>query len=68
MEVLSPSGECGFVVEPFDEGAYADVLRKIAAMSDEESKRLRINGIDKRKQYRPEVISEKWKVLFDSLF
>ena len=68
VEVLSPSGECGFVVEPFDEGAYADVLRKIAAMSDEESKRLRINGIDKRKQYRPEVISEKWKVLFDSLF
>ena len=55
-------------MEPFDEGAYADVLRKIAAMSDEESKRLRINGIDKRKQYRPEVISEKWKVLFDSLF
>ena len=36
VEVLSPSGECGFVVEPFDEGAYADVLRKIAAMSEEE--------------------------------
>ena len=67
VDVLSPDGECGFLVKPFDENAYATILKKIASCSDEDLRSIRVNGINKRRQYSPEIISHKWKVLFDSL-
>lgn len=67
VDVLSPDGECGFLVKPFDENAYATILKKIASCSDEDLRSIRENGINKRRQYSPEIISHKWKVLFDSL-
>lgn len=66
-DVLSPNGKCGFLVKPFDENAYATVLKKIASCREVDLRSIRINGINKRKQYSPEIISHKWKVLFDSL-
>ena len=66
-EILSPDGECGFIVSPYDEDAYADILLRIASMTDEEQMRVRRNAVEKRLQYVPEVIAEKWKSLFDSL-
>ncbi len=66
-EILSPSGQCGFAVSPFDEDEFAATLLKIASLSEDELRSLRINGMEKRRQYLPEVIAEKWKVLFDSL-
>lgn len=66
-EILAPEEECGFVVPPFDEEKYAETLVKVASLSEEDSLRIRINGVRKRSGYTPEVIAEKWKALFDSL-
>lgn len=66
-EILSPDGECGFIVPPFDEDAFADTLLKIALMSDDEKMKVRRNSVAKRKKYHPESIAAKWKVMFDSL-
>jgi glycosyltransferase involved in cell wall biosynthesis len=67
-EILSPDGECGFVVPPFDEVEYEKTLLKIAAMSDEEKLKIRKNAVAKRLNYTPEVIAEKWRRLFDLLY
>ena len=66
-EILSPDGECGFIVPPFDEDAYAETLLKVASLSEDEHLRLRRNSIEKRARYVPEMIAEKWKSLFDQL-
>ncbi len=66
-EILSPEGECGFIVPPFDEDAYAEVLLKIASMDEVALLKIRQNSVRKRLQYVPELIAEKWRVLFDSL-
>lgn len=66
-EILEPDGECGFIVPPFDEDAYAETLLKIASSSEDELLRLRRNSIEKRARYAPEMIAEKWKTLFDQL-
>lgn len=66
-EILSPEGECGFAVSPFDEDRYADVLLNIASMNDDELLKIRQNAVRKRLQYIPENIAQKWKVLFDDL-
>lgn len=66
-EILSPSGDCGFVVPPFDEKAYADTLRHIASMDAGEELRIRTRSVEKRRQYTPALIAEKWKELFDTL-
>ena len=66
-EVLSPSGGCGFIVPAFDEEEYAQQLLRIAAMSDEERLRIRKQAVEKRAQYAPEIIAEKWRQLFDRL-
>lgn len=66
-EILSPSGQCGYLVKSFDEDEYADVLLRIASLSSEESLQIRKNGIEKRRQYLPEIIARKWKALFDNL-
>lgn len=66
-EVLQPDGECGFIITPFDEDEYASALIRIASMSTEEQMRIRRNAVDKRLEYSPEVIAEKWRMLFDRL-
>jgi glycosyltransferase involved in cell wall biosynthesis len=66
-EILSPDGECGFIVPPFDEDAYADTLVRIAMLDEEEKLRIRKNSIEKRLKYCPDVIARKWKDLFDNL-
>ena len=66
-EILQPDGECGFLVPPFDEGAYAETLLRIASMTEEEQMRIRRNAVNKRLQYTPELIAEKWRLLFDRL-
>lgn len=66
-EVLSPDGECGFVVPPFDEQKFADILCKIAEMDADAQLRIRRNSVAKRLEYVPEIISEKWRLLFEEL-
>lgn len=66
-EVLSPDCGCGFVVPPFDEGKYADILLAIAAMGDNENMAIRQRAVAKILTYAPEIISEKWRVLFEHL-
>ena len=66
-EVLLPNKECGFVVSPFDESEYADTLLAIAEMDDIDRLKIRQNAVAKRLKYVPEVISEKWRVLFERL-
>ena len=66
-EILAPEEDCGFVVPPFDEEKYAETLVKVATLSEENSLRVRSNGVRKRSGYTHEVIAEKWKALFDTL-
>lgn len=66
-EILQPDAECGFLVPPFDEEAYAETLLRIASMTEEEQMRIRRNAVNKRLQYTPELIAEKWRLLFDRL-
>lgn len=66
-EILSPSGECGFVVPPFDEEQYADTLLHIASLSREQEIHIREAGVAKRAEYAPHIIAEKWRSLFDRL-
>ena len=66
-DILSPDGECGFIVPPFDEDLYAETLLKVAELSDEEKLQIRKNAVQKRLNYIPEIIAEKWKSLFDVL-
>ena len=66
-EILSPDGECGFVVPSSDESAFAETFVKVASMNEEDLRRIRVNGLRKRAEYVPEVIAAKWKALFDSL-
>jgi glycosyltransferase involved in cell wall biosynthesis len=66
-EILSPSGECGFVVSPFDEEQYADTLLHIASLSREQEMHIREAGVAKRAEYAPHIIAEKWRNLFDRL-
>lgn len=67
-EVLSPDGSCGFLVPAFDEAAYVQKLLEIASISEEEALCIRKRGIAKRLEYSPEIISAKWKELFDKLY
>ena len=66
-EVLSPDGECGFIVPPFDEDAYAETLLRFTSLSEEQQLAIRKQAVARRLEYRPEVIAEKWKILFDDL-
>lgn len=67
QEVLSPHGECGFIVPPFDEKAYAETLLHIARLSREEELGIRMSSVKKRLRYAPTIIVEKWRRLFDTL-
>ena len=66
-EVLAHDKGCGIVVPSFDEDKYAEELVRISRMSDDEIMTIRKNAVDKSRLYAPEIIAEKWKVLFDRL-
>lgn len=66
-DILSPHGECGFIIPPFEENAYADTLIHIASLSEKEKKAIRKSSVEKRLQYTPDIIAEKWRRLFDML-
>lgn len=66
-EILSPDGECGFIVPPYDEDMYAQVLLKIASMDKESQITIRRRAVERRLEYTPEKIAVKWKSLFDML-
>ena len=66
-EILSPDGECGFIVPPYDEDMYAQVLLKIASMDKESQITMRRRSVERRLEYTPEKIAVKWKSLFDML-
>ena len=66
-DVLSPSGECGFIVPAFDEEQYAETLMRISTMDDAECRQIRKNAVAKRSGYAPEIIAEKWRHLFARL-
>lgn len=66
-EILSPHGECGFIVTSFNEKAYADTLIHIAHLNEKEEYSIRRKSVEKRLQYAPHIIAEKWRMLFDSL-
>ena len=66
-DVLSPSGECGFLLPAFDEEQYAETLMRISTMDDAECRQIRKNAVTKRSDYAPEIIAEKWRHLFARL-
>lgn len=66
-EVLSPEGECGFIVPPYDEDAYADTLVRIASLPEDEQLKIRRQAVVKRNEFAPDKIAVKWKRLFDEL-
>lgn len=66
-DVLSPSGECGFLLPAFDEEQYAETLMRISTMDDAECRQIRKNAVAKRSGYAPEIIAEKWRHLFARL-
>ena len=65
--ILSPSGQNGFLIRPFDIKKYADTLLRIANMDALELNRLRHNVIEKAKEYSPDKTVVKWLDLFDGL-
>lgn len=65
--ILSPSGTNGFIVEPYDEEAYAEALLHIAQMSDAERLAIRHNAVAKSAKYAPDIILQKWADLICSL-
>lgn len=66
-EILGPDGKCGFIVPPYDENAYAETVLKVASLSREKELEIRMRSVEKRLAYAPDIIAEKWRVLFDTL-
>ena len=66
-EILAPDEGCGFVVPPFDEDLYAETLVQVASLPEEDKLLIRKKSVQKRLNYAPEIIAEKWRNLFDSL-
>ena len=66
-EIVGENGECGLLVQPYDEEAYAQTLLKLARMSDEELLKMRKAGLERRLQFTPELMCEKWRTLFDTM-
>ena len=66
-DILGPDGENGFLVTPYNEDEYSKKLVEIAKMSDEAKMAIRKNAVAKRLRYTPDIISAKWKALFDTI-
>lgn len=69
IDILSDTehGTCGFCIVPYDEHAYAETLKAIASMPKDRQYEIRKNAVKKRSLYAPEIIAEKWRILFDNL-
>ena len=66
-EVLSPSGENGFLIPPGDEKAFAKKLLETARLPEAEKRRLRENCLRKATTYSPEKSGALWVSLFQKL-
>lgn len=66
-KILSPDGINGIIVAPFDENEYADRLIALATLEEEKMMEMRRNVVKKISDYSPDIISQKWKNLFDIL-
>ena len=66
-EILSPHGENGFIVTPFNDEEYANTLLHICNLPQEEQLALRLNAIKRCENYAPAVILEKWRQLFEAV-
>lgn len=66
-EILSPDGENGILVTPFDEDEYARRLLELILAPEEKKMRLRRNVLKKAASYSPAATAKKWKVLFDNV-
>jgi glycosyltransferase involved in cell wall biosynthesis len=66
-EVLAHDKGCGVAVPSFDEDKYADELVRLSRMNRDEQMVIRKNAVRKSAQYAPDIISEKWRLLFDQL-
>ena len=65
-EILSPSWECGVLIEPFDLDTYAAALARL--MSEDELRRqIAANCREKVKAYSIEKVGERWEELLSSL-
>lgn len=63
-EILSPSWECGVLVEPFDLDTYASALSRL--MSDDElRKQMAANCREKVKRYDIEHVGRAWEQLLE---
>lgn len=65
--ILTPSGVNGFIIPPYDEEKYAETLKHIAQMSEEEQMRIRHNVVNKGKEYSIEKVGKLWDDLFTGL-
>jgi glycosyltransferase involved in cell wall biosynthesis len=64
MEILSPSWECGVLIEPFDIDAYAAALSRL--MSDDDLRQqIAVNCREKVKRYDLEHVGAAWEQLLD---
>ena len=64
--ILSPSGQNGILVTPYNLEEYARLLVELLTES-ENLKMMRQNVIRKSMEYAPDVIGDKWLRIFDSL-
>lgn len=63
-EMLSPSWECGVLIEPFDINAFAEALARL--MSDEELRRtIATNCRTKVTTYSLDRVGQRWQELLD---
>lgn len=66
QEILSPNGQNGILVPPFDKKMFAEELYKLLT-SPEKLERMRQNVIHKSEDYSLEIVGKKWLDLFQSL-
>lgn len=65
-EILSPSWECGVLIEPFDLDTYAAALARLMS-NDELREQIAANCREKVKNYSIEKVGERWEELLSSL-
>ncbi len=64
--ILSPSGEHGFLVPPFDIRRYANELLRL--MKDDALRsKMRLQVMQKAQEYRMDIVGERWLTMLKSL-
>lgn len=66
QEILSPNGQNGILIPPFNKEKFAEELYKLLS-SAEQLDRMRQNVIHKSEDYSLEIIGKKWLELLESL-